>query len=323
MSATPTGVALLDLEPATSDFLDQAVAGLSSSPRMLPSKFFYDERGSDLFQQICELPEYYVTRTETEILRQHGAEIAESIGDNAELVGFGTGAGVKTRMVLDHLENLIAYVPVDISKQRLTESAEALSREIPALEILPVCADYLQPFELPTPSRKPAHIAVYFPGSTIGNMQPEVARHFLTRVARLCGHSGGLIIGVDLQKSRKVLEAAYNDSAGVTALFNLNMLVRANRELGADFDLSQWRHRAIYNQEAHRIEMHLISERAQTVHLGEEEFHFEPGEKIITEFSYKHTIEGFSALAASAGFQLARVWTDPRKFFAVFHFTTL
>ena len=164
MSATPSGVALLDLEPATSDFLDQAVAGLSSSPRMLPSKFFYDERGSDLFQQICELPEYYVTRTETEILRQHGAEIAESIGDNAELVGFGTGAGVKTRMVLDHLENLIAYVPVDISKQRLTESAEALSREMPALEILPVCADYLQPFELPTPSRKPAHIAVYFPG---------------------------------------------------------------------------------------------------------------------------------------------------------------
>jgi len=148
MSATPSGVALLDLEPATSDFLDQAVAGLSSSPRMLPSKFFYDERGSDLFQQICELPEYYVTRTETEILRQHGAEIAESIGDNAELVGFGTGAGVKTRMVLDHLQNLIAYVPVDISKQRLTDSAEALSREMPALEILPVCADYLQPFEL-------------------------------------------------------------------------------------------------------------------------------------------------------------------------------
>ncbi len=323
MSAAPSGVALLDLEPATSDFLEQAVAGLSGSPRMLPSKFFYDERGSDLFQEICELPEYYVTRTETEILRQHGPEIAESIGDHAELVGFGTGAGVKTRMLLDHLESLIAYVPVDISKQRLKESAEALSREMPGLEILPVCADYLQPFDLPTPSRTPAHIAVYFPGSTIGNMQPEVARHFLTRVARLCCHSGGLIIGVDLQKSPAILEAAYNDSAGVTALFNLNMLVRANRELGADFDLAQWRHRAIYNQEAHRIEMHLISERAQVVHLGDHEFHFAPGEKIITEFSYKHTIEGFSALAASAGFQLARVWTDPEQLFAVFHFTTL
>jgi dimethylhistidine N-methyltransferase len=323
MKGTPGGVSVLDLEPAASDFLEQAIAGLSSSPRTLPSKFFYDERGSDLFQEICELPEYYVTRTETEILRQHGAEIAESIGENAELVGFGTGAGVKTRMVLDHLRNVIAYVPVDISKQRLTDSAEALSREMPNLEILPVCADYLQPFDLPTPSRRPAHIAVYFPGSTIGNMQPDVARHFLIRVARLCGHSGGLIIGVDLQKSKTVLEAAYNDSAGVTAAFNLNMLERANRELGADFDLSLWRHRAIYNEAADRIEMHLISQQPQAVHLGEREFLFEPGEKIITEFSYKHTVEGFSALAASAGFQLARVWTDPEKLFAVFHFTTL
>jgi dimethylhistidine N-methyltransferase len=323
MNGAAGGVSLLDLEPATSDFLDEAIAGLSSSPRTLPSKFFYDERGSDLFQQICELPEYYVTRTETEILRQYGSEMAESIGENAELVGFGTGAGVKTRMLLDHLQNLIAYVPVDISKQRLTESAAALSREIPALEILPVCADYLQPLELPTPSRKPAHIAVYFPGSTIGNMQPEVARHFLQRVARLCGNSGGLIIGVDLQKSREVLETAYNDSAGVTAAFNRNMLVRANRELGADFDLPRWRHRAVYNQEASRIEMHLISEDEQVVHLGGREFHFATGEKIITEFSYKHTVEGFAALAASAGFQLARVWTDPQKLFAVFHFTTL
>ena len=323
MKRAPSAVSVLDLEPPVSDFRAQAIAGLSTSPRTLPSKFFYDERGSDLFQKICELPEYYITRTETEILRTSGAEIAESIGENAELVGFGTGAGVKTRMVLDHLQNLIAYVPVDISKQRLTESAEALSREMPALEILPVCADYLQPFKLPTPSRTPAHIAVYFPGSTIGNMQPEVARHFLERVCRLCGHSGGLIIGVDLQKSREVLEAAYNDSAGVTAAFNRNMLERANRELGADFDLSQWRHRAIYNAEAHRIEMHLISERAQTVHLGKHEFHFVAGEKIITEFSYKHTIDGFSALAASAGFQFARVWTDPAKLFAVFHFTTL
>jgi dimethylhistidine N-methyltransferase len=323
MTGAVGGVSLLDLEPATSDFLDEAVAGLCNSPRTLPSKFFYDERGSDLFQQICELPEYYVTRTETEILRHYGAEMAESIGENAELVGFGTGAGVKTRMLLDHLQNLIAYVPVDISKQRLTESAAALSREMPELEILPVCADYLQPLELPTPSRQPAHIAVYFPGSTIGNMQPEEARHFLQRVARLCGTSGGLIIGVDLQKSSDILEAAYNDGAGVTAAFNRNMLVRANRELGADFDLSRWRHRAVYNQEAARIEMHLLSEGKQTVHLGGREFAFAPGEKIITEFSYKHTVDGFAALAASAGFQLARVWTDPQKLFAVFHFTTL
>ncbi|HEY2801960.1 MAG TPA: L-histidine N(alpha)-methyltransferase [Chthoniobacterales bacterium] len=323
MSDDAGGIALLDLEPATSDFLEQAIAGLTSSPRTLPSKFFYDERGAELFVQISELPEYYVTRTETEILRRYGAEMAESIGEKAELVGFGTGAGVKTRLLLSHLRNPIAYVPVDISKQTLTESAEALTREMPNLEVLPVCADYLQPIKLPTPSRRPDHIAVYFPGSTIGNLKPDVARHFLQRVCRLCGKSGGLIIGVDLQKSADVLEAAYNDSARVTAAFNLNLLVRANRELDADFDLEQWRHRAVYNEECSRIEMHLISVTEQVVHLGGRQFHFEPNDRIITEFSYKHTVEGFSALAASAGFQLARVWSDPQKLFAVFHFTTL
>jgi dimethylhistidine N-methyltransferase len=323
MTISPSGVTLLDLEPDADDFLAQAVAGLAGKPRTLPSKFFYDERGSDLFQKICELPEYYVTRTERKILERYGAEMAESIGENAELVGFGTGAGVKTRMLLGHLRKPIAYVPVDISKQHLTESADALSREMPDLEILPVCADYLQPFELPTPSIKPDHVAVYFPGSTIGNMKPETAKQFLERVCSLCGRSGGLIIGVDLQKSKEVLESAYNDSAGVTAEFNRNLLVRANREIGADFDLTNWRHRAIYNRAASRIEMHLISERDQIVHLGDHEFAFAAGEKIITEFSYKHTIEGFRALAGSAGFHFARAWTDPEKLFAVFHFTTL
>ena len=201
MSGASAGIAVLDLEPAASDFLEEAIAGLADSPRTLPSKFFYDERGADLFLEICELPEYYVTRTETEILRKHAPEMAASIGANAELVGFGTGAGIKTRMLLEALENPIAYVPVDISKQRLIESAEDLSREMPTLEILPVCADYLQPIRLPIPSQKPEHVAVYFPGSTIGNLEPEVARDFLERVCRLCGHSGGLIIGVDLQKS--------------------------------------------------------------------------------------------------------------------------
>ncbi len=248
--------------------------------------------------------------------------MAASIGANAELVGFGTGAGIKTRMLLEALENPIAYVPVDISKQRLTESAEALSRQMPELEILPVCADYLQSLELPRPRRTPEHIAVYFPGSTIGNLELEIARDFLVGVHRVCGHSGGLIIGVDLQKSPEILEAAYNDRAGVTAAFNLNLLVRANRELGADFDLAAWQHRAVYNATLGRIEMHLISAREQTVHVGGREFLFEPGEKIITEYSYKHTVEGFSALAASAGFRLSRTWSDERKWFAVFHFVT-
>ena len=321
MSGDPGRVNVLDLEPAQEDFLAEVVAGLSSSPRSLPCKFFYDERGAELFQKICELPEYYVTRTETELLQRFGSEMAESIGANAELVGFGTGAGIKTRMLLEHLENPIAYVPVDISKQRLIDSAIELSEAMPALEILPVCADYLQPLHLPKALRKPDHVAVYFPGSTIGNLKPEVARDFLRRVCRLCGRSGGLIIGVDLQKDRAVLEAAYNDSAGVTAEFNLNLLARANRELGADFDLALWRHQAIYDELEGRIEMHLISEAEQTVHVGGQAFPFARGEKIVTEFSYKYTIDGFSRLAASAGFRLARVWTDPRQFFAVFHFT--
>jgi dimethylhistidine N-methyltransferase len=321
MSGVPGRVTVLDLEPVNADFLAEVVAGLSSTPRTLPCKFFYDERGADLFQKICELPEYYITRTETELLRRYGHEMAESIGANAALIGFGTGAGVKTRMLLEHLENPIAYVPVDISKQRLIDSAVELSHAMPALEILPVCGDYLQKLQLPTPLRKPDHVAVYFPGSTIGNLEPPVALDFLRRVCTFCGKNGGLIIGVDLQKSREVLEAAYNDSAGVTAEFNLNLLVRANRELGADFDIPRWQHQAIYNEREGRIEMHLISDAEQTVHVGGREFGFARGEKIITEFSYKHTLEGFTHLAASAGFREAsRVWTDPQQLFAVFHF---
>ena len=321
MSGSPGRVNVLDLEPVSEDFLAEVLAGLSSSPRSLPCKFFYDERGAELFQKICELPEYYITRTETELLRQHGREMAESIGANAELIGFGTGAGVKTRMLLEHLENPIAYVPVDISKQRLLDSAAELSCAMPALEILPVCADYMQELQLPKPLRKPDHVAVYFPGSTIGNLEPAAAQKFLQRVCELCGKSGGLIIGVDLRKDRATLEAAYNDSAGVTAEFNLNLLARANRELGADFDQGQWRHQAVYNESEGRIEMHLISNTDQTVHVGSQEFRFSPGEKIITEFSYKHTPEGFARLAAPAGFRLARSWIDPQELFAVFHFT--
>ncbi len=318
----PSGrVEVLDLEPPTADFLRQVISGLSATPRTLPSKFFYDARGAELFQQICELPEYYVTRTETAILRAHGAEMAASIGENAELVGFGTGAGLKTRLLLEHLKNPIAYVPVDISKQRLTDSAIELSIAMPHLEILPVCGDYLQPIELPTPSRPPDHVAVYFPGSTIGNLGPDVARDFLRRVCQLCGRSGGLIIGVDLEKSREILEPAYNDSAGVTAEFNLNLLVRVNRELGADFNLRCWRHRAVYNAPAGRIEMHLVSERDQVVHIAADEFAFREGDVIISELSYKHTTQGFATLAASAGFRLSRTWTDPQQLFAVFHFT--
>ncbi len=217
----------------------------------------------------------------------------------------------------------IAYIPVDISKDQLQNSTKLFHDRFPQLEILPVCADYLQPFDLPSPFRTPERNVIYFPGSTIGNFEPRDANLFLRRLADLCGKDGGLLIGVDLQKDRGVLEQAYNDSKGITAQFNLNLLTHANRELGADFDLSRWRHRAIYNSSAGRIEMHLISEIDQTVHIANHEFCFRSGEKIITEFSYKYTLEGFARLAGAAGFGFARMWTDDAHLFGVFYFTVL
>jgi len=312
---------VLDLEPASADFLTEAIAGLSASPPTLPCKFFYDERGSELFQKICELPEYYVTRAELQILKNQGRDIAKFLGPGIELIGLGTGAGTKTRLLLDELHAPIAYVPVDISKEQLRQSSAQFRKLFPDLEVLPVCADYLQPVTLPTPKRKPARKVIYFPGSTIGNFEPGVALDFLQRIGRVSEEEGGLLIGVDLQKDRRILESAYNDAQGVTAQFNINLLVRANRELGADFDLNYWKHRAIYNAEMGRIEMHLISGADQTIHIADHEFHFDAGEKIVTEYSYKHTLEGFSALAARADFRLTHMWTDDARLFGVFYFT--
>ena len=319
----PSTESVLDLEPASADFLAEALAGLSESPRTLPCKFFYDERGSELFQKICELPEYYVTRTELQILKNQGRDIAKHLGPGIELIGLGTGAGTKTRLLLDELQAPIAYVPVDISKEQLQQSSAQFQELFPDLEVLPVCADYLQPVILPTPKREPQRKVIYFPGSTIGNFEPDVALDFLHRIRRVSDEDGGLLIGVDLKKDRQILERAYNDAQGVTAEFNLNLLVRANRELGADFDLKHWKHRAIYNAEAGRIEMHLVSKTEQTIHIADHEFRFSAGEKIVTEYSYKHSKEGFSAIAAQAGFRLAKMWTDDAQLFGVFYFTAL
>ena len=320
MNRPPGAVAVLDREPARSDFLSEVLSGLSRRPRTLPCKFFYDERGAALFQQICELPEYYVTRTELAILQQYSSEMAVHLGPRLELVGFGTGAGTKTRILIEQLEQPVAYVPVDISSKQLRNSTALFSQLFPQLEILPVCTDYLQPFNLPTPAIRPARKVVYFPGSTIGNFEPPQAEEFLRRIAELCGAGGGLLIGVDLRKERAVLEAAYNDRAGVTAQFNLNLLARCNAELGADFDLSQWRHRAVYNSDEGRIEMHLVSEREQTVRLHDQEFHFAAGEVIVTEFSYKYAPEGFIELARRAGFAFVKMWSDDARLFGVFYF---
>jgi len=303
------------------NFREEVLAGLSQSPRQLPYKFFYDELGAQLFQQICDLPEYYVTRTEIEILRLHGADMAKALGPQIELIGLGTGAGTKTRILLEELHDPAVYVPIDISKEQLEKSSARFREMFPALQVLPVWVDYLEPFELPLPRRLSSRSVIYFPGSTIGNFEPETASEFLARLVDLAGDGGGLLIGVDLQKDRDVLERAYNDAAGVTAQFNKNLLVRANRELGADFDLNRWQHHAIYNSTEGRIEIYLISDNEQTVHIGAREFQFRAGEEILTEYSYKHTIAGFIDLARQAGFHFEQVWTDGARWFGVFYFT--
>jgi L-histidine Nalpha-methyltransferase len=308
--------------PESAEFLADIIAGLSSNPRTIPCKYFYDERGAALFQKICELPEYYVTRAEIDILDRCRADIASHLGSSVELIGLGTGAGTKTRILIEALESPAVYIPVDISEKQLRQSTVLFRKIFPELEILPVCADYLQPVVLPLPRHTPARNIVYFPGSTIGNFEPDEAVQFLRRIANVCRPNGGLLIGADLKKDPRLLDAAYNDRAGVTAQFNLNLLERINRELGADFNLDQWRHRAIYNSNAGRIEMHLISETDQFVHLNEHKFHFRRGEKVITEFSYKYAPDEFAALAAKAGFNFVRMWTDDARLFGVFYFVT-
>src|SRR5215471_13840114 len=308
--------------PESPDFLADVIAGLSSNPRTLPCKYFYDERGAALFQKICELPEYYITRTEIDILDRHRTEIASQLGPNVELIGLGTGAGTKTRILIEALEKPAVYIPVDISQKQLRKSAALFRKIFPNLEVLPVCADYLQPVVIPSARHKAARNVVYFPGSTIGNFEPNEALEFLRRIANVSGRGGGLLIGVDLQKDRNVIEAAYNDQAGVTAQFNLNLLAHINRETGANFDLNRWQHRAIYNAEAGRIEMYLISTSDQTVHIQDRDFLFRAGERILTEHSYKHTPEGFIAIARHAGFDFLKLWTDDARLFGVFYFVT-
>jgi dimethylhistidine N-methyltransferase len=301
-------------------FLADVTEGLRSSPKTLPCKYFYDERGSELFDDICELEAYYPTRTELKIMRDTAPEIANALGSAVRLVEYGSGSSIKTRILLDHLLDPAAYVPVDISAEHLTRSAAELSRLYPGLKVLPVCADFTRDFPLPeVPGAK--RTVVYFPGSTIGNFAPEDATAFLRGIATLCGTGGGLLIGVDLVKDRRVLERAYNDEEGVTAAFNLNLLRRVNRELGANFELDDFLHVARWNPNEKRIEMHLTSERDQQVQLGEHQISFAKGETIHTESSYKYQLESFARLAAEAGFERAGVWTDERDWFSVQLFT--
>jgi len=307
-------------EPSTDGFLSEAVHGLSQAQKILPCKFLYDEEGSRLFNEICELDEYYPTRAETQILCDNIDEIVALMGRACRLVEFGSGTSAKTRHLLNNHPDISSYIPIDISGGQLLESSARLARDFPQLEIHPIEADYGEISELPASERKPKRTVAFFPGSTIGNFEPEEAVVFLSRVAALCGANGGLLIGVDRKKGRRLLESAYNDRKGVTASFNLNLLARANRELGADFDLSSFYHRAPYNECLGRIEMHLVSARPQVVHLNSHEFHFCQGEHITTEHSYKYTLPGFARLARKAGFELAKCWGDKNHLFGVLFF---
>lgn len=314
-------VDLHNFEPESEIFRRDVIDGLQNSPKSLPCKYLYDERGSKLFDQICDLDEYYPTRTELAIMREYADDIADAIGENCLIIEYGSGSSLKTRTLLAHAKNPAGYVPLDISREHLENAAVSLAQEFPGLEVLPVCADYTADFDLPIPSNPVERRVVYFPGSTIGNFHTDDAISFLHHIVEVVGRGGGLLIGVDLRKDKETLELAYNDAPGITAEFNLNLLDRMNRELGADFDRDRFEFRAVWNDEIGRIESYLISRADQVVTIGEEKIIFDAAERMRTECSYKFTIEQFAELAAKAGFTQRTVWTDPDKLFSVQYFT--
>src|SRR5579883_3303282 len=299
----------------TSAFAREAIQDLSQQPKRLSPKYFYDATGSELFEAITRLPEYYPTRTELSILKDRAGEIASFVPEGAALVEFGAGATTKVRLLLERCA-VAAYVPVDISGEFVKSQADALRRDFPALAVHPVAADFTTAFKLPDAIADLPKVG-FFPGSTIGNFEPHEACRFLRSAAEILGRGARMILGVDLEKDERVLYDAYNDSAGVTARFNLNVLHRINRELGGDFDIGAFIHRAIYNRDRHRIEMHLISKKALTARVCGKKFSFRPGESIHTENSYKYSIDRFMTLARSSGWNPLQSWTDEDCMFSV------
>jgi dimethylhistidine N-methyltransferase len=303
------------LDEQASAFAGDVIGDLSRDPKRLSPKYFYDAAGSELFQQITLLPEYYPTRTELSILRDRGSAIAATVPQGAALVEFGAGATTKVRLLLAEC-GFAAYVPVDISGDFVQAQADRLRKDFPALGVYPVAADFTAPFSLPESVAALPKVG-FFPGSTLGNFEPHEACAFLRSARDILGPGAQMVIGVDLEKDERVLSRAYNDAAGVTARFNLNVLHRINRELGGNFDLSAFTHRAIYNRERHRIEMHLLSRKAQTVRVLGRSFSFRAGESIHTENSYKYSLERFAALARGSGWTPRECWTDSAHMFSV------
>lgn len=312
-----------DYSPETAQMLADVLAALSRDPKELPPLYLYDQRGSELFDQICEAPEYYPTRTELAILEHNMPGIARLIGPEALIIEPGAGSGLKIQLLLDNVERPVACMPLDISLEHLEKSAAELQQRYPHIPMLPVCADFFGPFELPKCPQEPRRRVVFFPGSTIGNMKPDRARELLASLRDLAGPDGGVLVGVDLRKDPRILEPAYNDAGGVSARFAMNYLVRLNSEVDADFDLDAFKYEAPYNAELGRIEMALVSQCDQTVSLDGNPIELAAGDRLHTEYSYKYTVARFASLAASAGLEVTFVWTDPDALFSVQYLTVV
>ncbi len=304
------------IDPLEKNLLVEVIEGLLQPQKKLPSKLFYDRTGSELFERICGLDEYYLTRTEIWIMHHYIDEIVELMGKKCLLIELGSGSSTKVRLLLDHLVDPAGYVPIDISSEHLIRASDSLAADYPGISVIPVDADYTQPFDFPEITFDYSNKVVYYPGSTIGNFTPGYAARFISRIAKRSGEGSGLLIGIDLKKDKDTLEAAYNDKHGVTAAFNLNILKRLNRELGADFDTSRWKHHAFYNDDEGRIEMHLVSLDDQRVNVNGTRIELKKDETILTEYSYKYTNEEFERLVSDS-FESVKVWTDRDEKFSI------
>jgi dimethylhistidine N-methyltransferase len=306
-----------DLAPGEESFRDAVLKGLGRARKAIPCKFFYDARGSWLFEEICRLPEYYPTRTEVAILEENSGDIAAQMGPHCRLVEFGSGASHKVRILLRALDRPAAYVPVDISREHLRDAATTLAEDFPSVPVIAVCADYTRPFPMPPLSGARGKRVGFFPGSTIGNFEPDAAVAFLANYARILGPGGEMLIGVDLKKDPEILDAAYNDRAGITAAFNLNLLERINRELDGDLDIDRFEHVAFYNEAEGRVEIYIRSLTDQEARIAGKYIRFGKSELIHTEYSYKYSVTEFRHLAGEAGFRPVDTWTDPAELFSV------
>lgn len=308
---------LYDFAPTTGNLYEETIDSLRRVDKQLPGTLLYDERGSQIFDKICEQPEYYLTRTEQSIMQRSIHEITTLLGTGVALVEYGSGSSMKTALLLDHLPALACYIPIDISKEHLLQAANRLATRYPHLEILPVCADYSQPFHLPTPSQAARRYVAYYPGSTISHFHPADAVAFLAQVRQVCGPDSLLLIGVDLKKAATIIEPAYNDRAGFSRAFTNNILIHMNQRFTANFDTAGFAHHAFYNEQMGRVEFYLVSCRPQTVSLAGESFTFGAGERINLAYSYKYSLSEFAELAAKAGWSVRQVWTDDQQLFSV------